>query len=102
MLKKKKVNINEAIGQEQIHSFEGADRKEKVFNQLDNLAKLVEGKNKGGRPIAGESKATEKVAFHIPKQVKDWLETLTNTKERTPNAVIKKILMQQYELNKKG
>jgi len=99
MQKKKKIGIDDAIGHTPIHSFEEADAKAQEHKHLkDSVAQQV---NKGGRPLAGESKATEKVAFHITKEVKAWLETLTNTKERTPNAVIKKMLMQQYELNKK-
>lgn len=99
MFKKKKIAIGDAIEHTPIHSFEGADKKAQEHKDLK--ASMTQQVNKGGRPLAGESKATEKVAFHIPKEVKAWLETLTNTKERTANAVIKKIIMQQYEVYKK-
>ena len=99
MLQKKKLGINDAIEHTPIHSFEGADKKAQEHKDLK--AGVTQQVNKGGRPLAGESKATEKVAFHIPKEVKDWLETLTGVGKRTPNAVIKEILMREYEIHGK-
>lgn len=98
-MKKKKLNINDAVEHTPIHSFEGADAKEQEHKDLKNG--VTHQVNKGGRPLAGESKATEKVAFHIPKEVKDWLETLTGVGKRTPNAVIKEIVMNEYNLHGK-
>jgi len=98
-MQKKRLGINDAIEHTPIHSFEGADKKAKEHEELKNG--VTQQVNKGGRPLAGESKATEKIAFHIPKEVKDWLETQTGVGKRTPNAVIKEILMREYEIHGK-
>lgn len=66
-------------------------------NKLKKMDEVTEPK-KGGRPVAGRGKVTHKIAFHIDQETKDWLESKTNTKERTPNAVVKKILMAQFDL----
>lgn len=94
---KDRMSIDDVLGDVEVPvvSFEEADRRESVD-------KTVEGVNKGGRPIKGRSKATNKVAFHIDDETLAWLEGMTNTKERTPNAVIKKILTNQYELMNKN
>jgi len=55
---------------------------------------------KAGRPITGKSKATNKIAFMVDDEVNDYLETLTDKKDRTPNAVAKKLLMAHYEIHK--
>lgn len=99
MLKKKKLAIGDAIEHTPIHSFEGADKKAQEHKDLK--AGVTQQVNKGGRPLASESKATEKVAFHITKEVKAWLETLTGVGKRTPNAVIKSMLMKEYEIHGK-
>ena len=55
---------------------------------------------KAGRPVTGKSKATNKIAFMVDDEVNDYLETLTDKKDRTPNAVAKKLLMAHYEIHK--
>jgi len=99
---KSRLELEETEEDKTLHTFGGADKKADELETLQEFAKqsLNNKKNKGGRPLAGESKATEKVAFHLPIEVKNWLETLTDTKSRTPNAVIKKMVMEKYALSK--
>jgi hypothetical protein len=56
---------------------------------------------KAGRPVTGKSKATNKIAFMVDDEVLEYFESLTDKKDRTPNAVAKKLLMSNYEIHKK-
>lgn len=53
-----------------------------------------------GRPTVGKSKATNKIAFVVDDEQLEFLESLTDRKDRTPNAVAKKIFLAHYELQK--
>lgn len=98
--KKKKIDIDEALEQETIHTFEGADQKEKEHQELKSSNGKEE--KKAGRNVMGKSKATNKIAFVIDDEQLEYLESLTDRKDRTPNAIAKKIFIANYELNKKG
>jgi hypothetical protein len=54
-----------------------------------------------GRPMVGKTKATNKIAFMVDDETLAYLETLTDKKNRTPNAVAKKLLMSNYEIHGK-
>ena len=96
MIKKDKPKIGDLVKKVEVeHSFEVADKKEAEHKQL----KEIVSSKKGGRPLQGKSKATHKIAFYVNDEQLDYLENLTNRKERTPNAVAKKIFLAHYELH---
>jgi len=99
MKERKKLNIHEACEQNHINTFDEADRKEKMFKELQNIVGKKE--KKAGRPTIGKSKATNKIAFMVDDETLSYLESLTDKKDRTPNAVAKKLLMANYEVHKK-
>jgi len=98
-MKKKKLGINDAIEHTPIHSFEGADKKAQEYEELKNG--VTQQVKKAGRPTVGKSKATNKIAFMVDDEVHEYLESLTDKKDRTPNAVAKKLLMANYEIHGK-
>jgi predicted nucleotidyltransferase len=83
------------------HSFEKEDQKQKEHQELKEIVSTMAQEKKAGRPIQGKSKAKHKIAFYINDEQLDYLESLTNRKERTPNAVAKKLLLAHYELHSK-
>jgi hypothetical protein len=98
---KKKLSLDEALNQEHINTFEGADAKAKEHQELK--AGVTQQDKKAGRPTAGQSKATNKIAFVVDDEQLAYLESLTSREFRTPNAVAKKLFLANYEINgKKG
>ena len=99
--KKKKISIHEATAKEHINTFENADQKVKEYIALKEI---VENNTSGksGRPTAGKSKATNKIAFVVDDEMLDYLESLTTKQDRTPNAVAKKLFIRDYEIHHKG
>jgi hypothetical protein len=99
MLKKTKPKIGDLVPKVEVaNSFEAADKKEAEHKEL-KASKSEE--KKAGRPLQGKSKSTHKIAFYVNDETLDYLESLTNRKERTPNAVAKKLLLAHYELHSK-
>jgi hypothetical protein len=96
---KKKLSLNEALEQKHINTFEGAEAKAQEHEDLKNGVTVQV--KKAGRPTVGKSKATNKIAFMVDDEVLSYLESLTDKKDRTPNAVAKKLLMANYEIHKK-
>jgi len=95
MLNKTRLNINAVLGEVEkpVISFEEADKKE-VKEQQSN-------KNKGGRPMIAKTPSNRPIRFVIDQELEDWLENMTGRKEKTPSAVVKKILLNYYEMHKK-
>ena len=99
MLKKDKPKITDLVQKVEVaHSFESADKKEAEHKELKEIATSVA--KKAGRPLKGKSKAKNKIAFVVDDEQLEYLESLTNRKERTPNAVAKKLFLANYELHK--
>jgi|AMQJ01.1.fsa_nt_gi hypothetical protein len=96
---KQKLSLDEALSQQQINTFEGADAKAKEHQELK--AGVTQQDKKAGRPTAGQSKATNKIAFVVDDEQLAYLESLTSKEFRTPNAVAKKLFLSNYELHKK-
>lgn len=97
---KKKLSLDEALNQEQLNTFEGADAK---AAELENLKSGVTQQDKKvGRPTAGQSKATNKIAFVVDDEQLAYLESLVSREFRTPNAIAKKLFLANYELQKKN
>jgi len=81
------------------------------INEIEDDAVTVEVKTKetvvtqqdkkAGRPTAGQSKATNKIAFVVDDEQLAYLENLTSKEFRTPNAVAKKLFLANYEIMKK-
>lgn len=102
MLKKQKPKIGDLVPKVEVsNSFEGADKKESEYKELKEIAASKTEKKKAGRRIQGKSKATHKIAFYVNDEQLEYLENLTNRKERTPNAVAKKLFLAHYELHSK-
>ena len=102
MIKKTKPKIGDLVPKIEVeNSFEGADAKEAEHKELKEIVASKSEEKKAGRPIQGKSKATNKIAFYINDEQLEYLESLTNRKERTPNAVAKKLLLAHYELHSK-
>ena len=83
------------------HSFEKEDQKQKEHKELKEIVSTIAQEKKAGRPIQGKSKTKHKIAFYVNDEQLDYLESLTNRKERTPNAVAKKLFLAHYELHSK-
>ena len=102
MLKKNKPKIGDLVPKVEVsHSFEGADKKEAEHKELKEIVASKTEEKKSGRPLQGKSKATHKIAFYVNDEQLEYLESLTNRKERTPNAVAKKLFLANYELHSK-
>ncbi len=99
---KEKLNLDEVLSATtDAGAFADADAKELEHKALKNI--VVNGsEKKAGRPLQGKSKATNKIAFVVDDEVLEYLESLTNRKDRTPNAVAKKLLLANFEIHKKG
>jgi hypothetical protein len=95
---KKKLNINEVCDQEHINTFENADQKVKEHLALKEIVEKTTDK-KAGRPTVGKSKATNKIAFVVDDEMLEYLESLTDKKDRTPNAIAKKLFIRDYEMH---
>jgi len=101
MLKKNKPKIGDIVKKVEVpNSFESVDKKEAEHKELKEIIASTTEK-KAGRPIQGKSKATNKIAFMVNDEVLEYLESLTDKKDRTPNAVAKKLLMANYEIHGK-
>lgn len=96
---KEKLKIDEVLGHEQINTFEEAEKSAQEIKQLKAQANTQI--KKAGRPVAGKTKATNKIAFVVDDDVLDYLWSLADRTLRTPNAVAKKLLMANYEIHKK-
>jgi hypothetical protein len=94
MHNKKRLDINAVLGEVEkpVTSFEEADKKESGEQQK---------KNKGGRPMIAKTPSNIPIRFVIDQELEDWLESMTGRKEKTPSAVVKKILLNYYEMHKK-
>jgi len=100
MIKKDKPKIGDLVSKVEVsHSFEGADAKEAEHKELKEIVEAKNGEKKAGRKMKGKSKAAHKIAFYVNDEELEYLESLTNRKERTPNAVSKKILISHIELH---
>jgi hypothetical protein len=97
---KEKLSLNDALKQEHINTFEGADAKAQEHKELKSG--VTEQLKKAGRPAIGKSKATNKICFVIDDEQLEYLESLTSKEARTPNAIAKKLFVSNYELHKKG
>jgi len=99
---KKKLGINAVLEHEHINTFENAEAKEQYHKQLKQEVQSKTETKKSGRPTAGKSKATNKIAFVVDDEQLEYLESLTDRKDRTPNAVAKKLFLANYEIHKNG
>lgn len=91
---KKRLDINEVLGgdvEKPITTFEEADKK-----MISDEPK----KKKGGRPMIAKTPSNRPIRFVVDQELEDWLESLTGRKEKTPSAVVKKILLNYYEMHK--
>jgi len=87
MKEKKRIGIDDVLGEVEkpIMNFEDADRKHQESKKEEI--------NKGGRPIKGSGKATNKVAFHIDDEAWQKLESMIDfPKEKSVNAVCKRLV----------
>ncbi|MDQ7083899.1 MAG: hypothetical protein Q9M36_02770 [Sulfurovum sp.] len=86
---KQKININDVLGsdiEKPITTFAEADKKKKEVA-------ILEGVNKGGRPMKGKTKANKKVAYHIDAESWEKLEKMIDfPKEKSVNAVCKRLV----------
>jgi phosphopantothenoylcysteine synthetase/decarboxylase len=104
MIKKQKPKptLDELIPKEDVkQSFEDADKKEAEYKELKEIVATAANGKKAGRPLQGKSKTRHKITFYINDEQLDYLESLTNRKERTPHAVAKKLFLAHYELHSK-
>jgi hypothetical protein len=100
MLKKQKPKIGDLVPKVEVsQTFEGADAKEAEHKELKEIIASKNGEKKAGRPMEGKSKTKHKVAFYVNDEQLEYLESLTNRKERTPNAVAKKMIVSHIELH---
>jgi hypothetical protein len=100
---KKKLDLDAVLDATVLDAdvFTKADEKEQDHRNLKSIVAGSDDKKVAGRPIAGKSKATNKIAFMVDDEVLEYLESLTDRKDRTGNAVAKKLLMSNYEIHKK-
>lgn len=100
--KKKKLNIDEVLEHDHINTFEDAEQKAQEHKKLKEEAKKEPIAKAAGRPTAGKSKATNKIAFVVDDEQLEYLESLINVKDKvyTANAVAKKLFLSHYELHK--
>jgi len=100
---KKKLDLNAVLDATDTDAgaFTEADAKEQDHKNLKEIVAGGNDKKVAGRPVAGKSKATNKIAFMVDDEVLEYLESLTDRKDRTGNAVAKKLLMSNYEIHKK-
>ena len=103
MLKKPKKSIDEIIPKSDTNNtFESADKKEQEHKELKEVVEtIVQSTKKAGRPMIGKSPTRHKIAFYVNDEQLEYLESLTNRKERTPNAVAKRIVLNAFELHNK-
>jgi len=94
----KKLSIKEAVKHEPLKTFEDADKQAQEYQELKSTTR----QKQTGRPLQGKSKATHKIYFVVNDEQYEYLESLTNRKERTPSAVAKKLFLVDYELHSKG
>jgi len=101
--KKPKISLDDALEQDSIHTFEGADRKAEALKTLEEISKKVaENKEvKAGRKRLGKSVAKHRVYFYVDDEQLEYLESLTSRESRTPSAVAKKMFLRDYEMHKK-
>lgn len=88
MQEKKRIGIDDVLGEVEkpITTFEDADRKHRESNKKEEI-------NKGGRPIKGSGKATNKIAFHVDDEILEKLESMINfPKEKSASAVCKRLI----------
>ena len=103
MLKKSKKSIDEIIPKSDTNNtFESADKKEQEHKELKKVVETIAQGKKAGRPMIGKSLTKHKIAFYVNSEQLEYLESLTNRKERTPNAVAKKIVLNAFELHNKS
>lgn len=98
---KQKLSLDEALNQQQINTFEGADAKAKEHQELK--AGVTQQDKKAGRPTAGKSKATNKIAFVVDDEQFEYLKSLMNydLKLNSPSAVCKMLFVRDFELHRK-
>ncbi len=94
----KKLSIKEAVKHEPLKTFEDADKQEQEYQELKSITTE---QKQAGRPIQGKSKATHKIYFVVNDEQLEYLENLTNRKERTPSAIAKKLFISNFELYSK-
>ena len=103
MLKKSKKSIDEIIPKSDTNNtFESADKKEQEHKELKKVVETITQAKKAGRPMIGKSLTKHKIAFYVNSEQLEYLESLTNRKERTPNAVAKRIVLNAFELHNKS
>jgi len=100
-MEKKKLTIKEAVQHEAINTFEGAEQKAQEHNNLKES--VTQQQNKAGRPIAGKSKATNKIYFVVDDEQFEYLKSLMNydLKLNSPSAVCKMLFVRDFELHRK-
>jgi urease accessory protein UreF len=91
--KKTKISLDDALEQDSIHTFEGADQKAEILKNLEEV--------KVGRKRLGKSTVKHRVYFYVDDEQLEYLESLTNRKSRTPSAVAKKMFLKNYEMYNK-
>jgi len=98
---KKKLSLDEALEQDHINTFEGADAKAQEHKDLKSG--VTDQLKKAGRPTVGKSKATNKIAFMVDDEQLEYLKSLMNYEQKlsSPNAVAKKLFLSNYEINGK-
>jgi hypothetical protein len=99
---KKRISFDEALKKEDVHTYEEAQAIADEHKQLKASKKEDStGAKKAGRKMDGKSLTKHKIAFYVNDEQLEYLEILTNRKERTPNAVAKKLFVRDYELHSK-
>jgi hypothetical protein len=94
---KERLSLADALKKEDAHTYEEAQKK---ADELKTLKEETPLEKKAGRPMEGKTKAKNKIAFYVNDETLEWLESKTDRKKRTPNAVSKKLIMNIFETMK--
>jgi hypothetical protein len=100
MFNKNKISLDDALEQDSIHTFEGADKQAQELKELKEEANKETSNIKGaGRKRIGKSLTTHKIAFYVNDEQLEYLENMTNKEQRSPNAVAKRLFIKDYEMH---
>jgi len=93
-----RLDIDDVLDQDHINTFEKADKEAQEIKELKS--NNTDDKKSAGRKKMGKSLSKNKITFYVDDEQLEYMESLTNKKERTPNAIAKKLFVRDYELHK--
>ena len=97
-----RIDIDDVLEQDHINTFEGADKEAQEIKELKSNVNISDTRKSAGRKKIGKTLSKNKITFYVDDEQLEYMENLTNKKERTPNAIAKKLFIADFELHKEN